>query len=69
MSAEISIGNITPVDSFAPKISAINGTIASPSPLSPAFAIPIIKAQRMNRIKYPGDSAGCIECRKEDIRY
>jgi hypothetical protein len=51
ISAVISIGRITPVDCFAPKIKAITGTAASPKPLRPAFDIPRISAAKRKRKK------------------
>ena len=63
----MSIGRIIPVDSLAPKIRAIIGTIASPRPLSPAFDIPIVSADKINRMNKPGVRSGWRICRVDII--
>jgi hypothetical protein len=58
ISAAISMGSITPVDSFAPNIIAIKGTMERLSPLSPALDIPITSATVKKIIRYPGVRLG-----------
>jgi hypothetical protein len=44
MSAIHNMGNITPVDSFAPNAIAIYGTASNMTPCTPVFDIPILNA-------------------------